>query len=214
MLQIFGQVMKLPLTVFVSSIEMFVKTMQVIQRITDQGIDTIVSRSAQPLGRASDSGGDLISSATDGAIRDGAETTHQTPQKEESRMADLDLGGNDLKYVSYSILFKKYDFEATLLPETQELVDYPTDGASYGALKLVDFFAQVSQGKVPRPNQWKDPDNPYPPGAEGDYFNEIPQDDRKYVMFIYEVDRRIAKSDSDYEKRTTQAIERISRSLG
>ena len=54
-------------------------------------------------------------------------------------MADQDLSGDELKYVSYSILYTKADKEDTLQAEKQEIVTYATDGESFGGLKIAEF---------------------------------------------------------------------------
>jgi hypothetical protein len=133
-------------------------------------------------------------------------------QQEERHMPDQDLGGDDLKFVRYSIVFTKRDYEATLQEDRVALVDYATDGASYGGLRLVDFFSRPFR----RPQEWRGID-PYPPGRENQdevTIADIPEEDRKYVTFIYQVDRRLPKTAEDYERRQARALEAISRKIG
>jgi len=207
MAQLLSQMMKLPLVMFVYSLEMLTKTMQGMQSTTEQGIDTIVNEATRTLGVIGSREGTLAGHMTDNpAITN---TIARTPQTEDRSMPDLDLGGDDLKYVSYSIVFTKRDYEATLKKEEQEFIDYPTDGGSYGGLKIAEFFEQVAQGTIPRPPKWIE--NNYPPGAGARW--EIPRDDRKYVKFIYSVDRRLPKGEADYERRKVKALEDISRKV-
>jgi hypothetical protein len=121
-------------------------------------------------------------------------------------MSDQDLSGPDLKYVSYSILFTKPDLEATLEHQEEDIVNYSTDGASLGALKIAEFFGKVRDKKFPRPKLWKE--NGYPEGASDNNW-EIPDEDKKYIQFIYKVDRRLAKNDPNYPKEQVKVLKEI-----
>ena len=127
-------------------------------------------------------------------------------------MSDQDLGGDDLKYVSFSIVFTKPDLEATLAQQKDDLVNYATDGASYGGIKISHFFAEVAAHKVPRPKVWTD--NTYPPGAQGDVDWTVPQEDEKYVTFVYWVEKRISKNDADYAKNQVTVLREIRDKIG
>src|SRR5215471_7269323 len=76
--------------------------------------------------------------STGGAGTIAAPAGSGTVIKKESGMSTInqDLSGDDIKNVRYSILFTKRDLEGTLKPATDEVINYSTDGASYGALKL------------------------------------------------------------------------------
>lgn len=112
MMKFFVQILRFPLTVFVHSIEAVVNAVREIQMTTDQTIDAMVGAVADTLGKApSDGNISEDPQMTGGVINDGGE---QTTQKEKRKMADLDLSGDDLKYVSYSIVFTKPDLETTL----------------------------------------------------------------------------------------------------
>src|SRR5262245_23112504 len=112
MVKFFGQFMKLPLEAFVYSMEMVVKTMRGIQQVVYQGIDMMTDGIAQTLVDAPLAEGDVTTDVTDEPIGDNAETAQHIPQKEERKMADRDLRGDDeLKLVRYKILFVKRDYE-------------------------------------------------------------------------------------------------------
>src|SRR5215216_2163316 len=176
MMRLLNQMIRLPLTAFVYSLEMFVKTMQGIQRIADRSIDEMVIGVTETLGDSGD----------------------QITQKEDANMSDQDLSGDDLKYVSYSILFTKRDLEATLKEEKQDLVNYSTNGGSYGGLKLAHFMKKVFEKKIKRPEVWRE--NNYPPDAKDDTDWTIPKEDEKYITFVYWVDRRIPKQSKEYDR--------------
>src|SRR2546423_12187114 len=100
-MRLFGQMMMLPFTVFVQGMELFIKTIQGIQRATDEGMNVMVGETTPALTSKT------TRSVTDSAIKSGAETSH----KEATKM-DQDLSGEDtLKLVRYKILFVKRDYE-------------------------------------------------------------------------------------------------------
>ena len=204
-LSLMGQMMRLPFTALIYSFEILVRTVRGMQRVADQGFETLTGDSGQnsnePQGTAN------VSTITGG----GADRNQQTTREEEESVMwdDQDLSGDDLKYVSYSILFTKRDLEATLEQETQDLVNYSTNGGSYGGLKIAHFMKKVAEGKARRPDEWKEPGNNYPPGASGDFFTSIPKDDERYITFIYRVDRRISRQEADYDKQKVNALKGI-----
>src|SRR5437879_6286369 len=105
MMQLLGQMMKLPLAVFVFSMELFVKTVEGMQRMADQGVDVAISRVTQTLGDVRGSASNFTSAAARtsklGSSSHSIEIAHQATHKEEFNVPDQDLGGNDLKYVRY-----------------------------------------------------------------------------------------------------------------
>jgi hypothetical protein len=210
MTQFLNQMMKLPLAIFVYSLEMLTKTMQDMRGMTEQGIDTIISEVTQTLGGTRRSEVTLAGHMIDIPASFSTKAISQTPQKEGRSMPDSDLGGDDLKYVSYSIVFTKRDYETTLQHEQQELVDYATDGGSYGGLKIAEFFERVGRGdpRTPRPERWEAsygvPAQPTP----GQTW-EVPEDDRKYVKFVYHVDRHLPKGEAEYERDKVRYLREI-----
>jgi hypothetical protein len=138
------------------------------------------------------------------------------PKPEETcPMDDQDLSGDDLKYVSYAIIFTKRDYEATLEENTQELVNYPTNGGSCGGLKITKYFTRftTAQGNE-RPEVWANAK--YPPAK---YFTdenhwEVPPEDENYITFIYKVEKRLPREHAEYDKRTVKALRGIEGKLG
>ena len=117
-----------------------------------------------------------------------------------------DLSNDDIKTVLYSILFVKRDLETILQEQKQDVVSYVSDGPSYGALKMGEFTAK---GHFDRPESWKN--NNYPPGVTKDKLTagDIPEEDRRYIKIEFRVTDRRPKSDADYDKRKTKALEKI-----
>ncbi len=207
-MKLMGEMMTLPFTALFYSFEIFVRTLQGMQRMTGQGFNTLAGDMAA---NSKDRPGAGNESQTTGS---GADRNQQTAQEEDNFMLDdQDLSGDDLKYVSYSILFTKRDFEATLEEQKQDLVNYPTNGGSYGGLKIAHFMKKVSEGKIKRPQEWTEPGNVYPPGAQGDYFTEIPKDDERYITFIYNVDRRLDRQAADRDREKLEAVRGIRSSI-
>src|SRR5215510_11952109 len=132
MIQFFSQMLKLPFEAFVFSMEMLVKTVQGIQKIAYQGIDTMVSEIVHLPGDRPGSERGRTSDVPDLTIGDSAETMAQTTRQEARHMADRDLHDDMLKLVRYKILFVKRDYEH-VFKEVEELVSDNTDAASYTA---------------------------------------------------------------------------------
>jgi len=192
-LSLMGQMMRLPFTALIYSFEILVRTVRGMQRMADQGFETLTGDKSQ----------------SDANLNQ--QTTHE--EEENVMWDDQDLSGDDLKYVNYSILFTKRDFEATLEKQKQDLVNYPTNGGSYGGLKIAHFMKKVSQGKVKRPEEWRELGNEYPPGANGDYFTSIPKDDERYITFIYSVERRIAREGKEYDRDQVRELRGIKKGI-
>jgi hypothetical protein len=194
MIRLFGGLVKLPMSAFVRTMEMFVRVLKDLQSIGDQGVDAVVAMAV-----------------ADGGAMEGPPPTstfnNGTNQQEARRMTDQDLGGDDLKYVSYTILFTKRDLEATLEKERQDVVSYATDGGSYGALKIAELMEKVGRGEVHRPLVWKE--NQYPPETIDETHWQIPREDRKYISFIYRVDRHLPRQEPEYERDQVKVLREI-----
>src|SRR5712664_4608174 len=62
-MRLFGQMMMLPLTIFVQGMELFIKTIQGMQRVAENGMDVMVGGTTQAPGEAPWAS-DLMSSTT------------------------------------------------------------------------------------------------------------------------------------------------------
>ena len=71
-------------------------------------------------------------------------------------MSDQDLGGDDLKYVIWSIVFTKPGYECILQKQQEELVNYSADGNTYAAVKIARFLDGARHGHVERPELWNE----------------------------------------------------------
>jgi len=207
-MRLFGQMVMLPFTVFVQGMELFIKTIQGMQRATDEGMNVMVGEMTPALeGRSNQR--DLASnsncSVTDGTARDGAETIH----KEATKM-DQDLSGEDtLKLLRYKILFVRRDYEVAF-DEQEDLVSYSTTGTDWGALQISNFMGNL--GRIRRPRKWRD--KSYPKGNTGEFINQIPDEDRKYIRIYFEVLQRWERQEAEYEKQQVEVLEAIRDRIG
>jgi hypothetical protein len=88
------------------------------------------------------------------------------------------------------------------------IVDYSTNGASFAGLKVSQFFERLSHDGIPWPLSWRiRPSSAYP--DVGQRIREIPNEDRKYVDFVYEVISRQPKADPLYDTEQTDALRQI-----
>jgi hypothetical protein len=200
MMQLLGQLLKLPFTAFVFGMEMLAKTMQGMQKLADEGIDAMIGGGAQTPGQTpgsptpgqtpgspSSPTSESITSVTDGAVQDSAETT----PKEEIKMSDNSLSNDDVKVVEYYILTIKPDHEHILtghFPEVKVFTDNMT-GADFASWVIADYFQ--------RPNH-----EPMLPG------------DKKYLRVCYDVVCTFKAEEANYDKEEVQVLREISRKLG
>src|SRR6266542_5999192 len=109
MLRFVSEVMKLPVSVFVSSMETIVRAMRELQEIFNSTVDRATNELAsgmdQPL---AETGGGTPSIATDGKPPEDdliAIETHNSHGKEKTTMSERDLSADNLKTVRYRIIF-------------------------------------------------------------------------------------------------------------
>ena len=69
---------------------------------------------------------------------------------------DQDLGGDDLKYVIWSIVFTKPGYECILQKQQEELVNYAADSSTYAAVKIAKFLDSARYGHCERPAAWSE----------------------------------------------------------
>ena len=214
MIRYFNQMLKLPISAFVFSVEMFVKTIQGIQKITYHGID-MMSEVSVDTSRDATPGEDYVTGfASDSDIIGNVGIHQWTNQQEERRMAERDLHDDMLKLVRYKILFVKRDFEYAF-PEQEELVADNMDGAGYTAWKVAEFIQNL--GKTPIPDKWLD--KKYPRDASKDVpanppkshptIDRLDEEDKKYLRVYYEVLDRYPRERFKYEERQIEVLEQI-----
>jgi hypothetical protein len=212
MMQFLSQLMKLPLEAFVFSMEMLVKSMQGLQAIAYQGIDTIVGGVVQTSGHRPGSQSDLTNDVIDGTTGDSAERMSQTTQGEEKAMAEMDSRNEDyLKLYRYKILFVKRDLEHAF-PEKEELVADEMDAAAFTAWKVAEFIQQLQHGPTPTkvPDKWG---KEYPPNEPryrvGNDLKGLPDEDKKFLRVYFQVLERYRREPFRYEEQQIEILKGI-----
>lgn len=207
-MRLFGQMVMLPIAVFVQGMELFIKAIQGMQSETDKGMNVMMGEMTQTSGQGSGSQSDLASSTTssvtDGVIKDDARTT----VKEKINMTDTDLSGKDtLKLVRYKILLIKRDYE-TAFPEVEELVADSMDDNAYTAWKVAEFIQRLGKHKTLVPGKWG---HKYPPKQyrNGDVLIGFPEEDKKYLRVYFEVLARYDREEFKYHERQIEVLEEI-----
>jgi hypothetical protein len=226
LVRLFGQMMMLPLTVFVYGMDLFVKTMQGVQRTTDEGMDVMMGGAALPpredchatQSPRTESDFAAASTSTNRTIEDDA----QTNSKETTDMNDTDLSDDKmLKLVRYKIIFIKRDYEVAF-PEVEELVAEDLTDTDYTAWKVAEFIQSLNERPVPK-TKWGGGTDPkvtpkYPPAATFDpnagkngewVIKALPEDDKRYLRVYYEVLDRYKRESFKYEQRQIEVLEEI-----
>lgn len=206
--------LKLPLEAFVFGMEMLVKTIQGIQKLTDQGIEAVIDGVAQAPGDGPDNRSDLNTNATisvkDGAIRDSAETTdkeevnmtrdYDRRDRDGERARDRDPECSDkksqnlLRLYRYKVLFVKRDYEVAF-SEQEELVTDDLRDTDFVAWKIAQFVQNLDKTAVP--SKWAE--KGYPSGATNGYINRLPEDDKKYLRVYHQILDTYCREPLDYE---------------
>ena len=218
MFQFLGRMMKLPLEAFVYSMEMFVKTMQGIQQIAYQGIDLLSDGSGQPPIDASGDQSDVTRVAMEPTSEKGAEPAPQSMPKEDVKMADKNLSGEDLKLVRYKILFVKRDYEHAF-EEQEELVHDNTTEAAFNAWKVGQFIQDIEkpdQEKYKFPVKWDKSQDLKKHKSSRNYLKGFPfqEDDKKYIRVYFEVLERYPREPFRYQEEQISILKDIRDTLG
>jgi hypothetical protein len=225
-----SKMIRLPLTAFVYSMEMFVKTMQGLEKIADQGIDVMMGGIAQSFSDAPDSQsdptidatvnemtqagdptlssqGDLTGDTRTSATSDIAADDDETNPKEERKMPDTDLSNDMLKLVRYKILFVKRDYEVAF-PEREELVSDNLTSTAYTGWKIAEFIQNLDE--IDAPAKWRDQKYPRDFGNAKDIrIRKLPEDDKKYLRVYFEVLDSYVREQFKYEEDQIDVLKEI-----
>jgi|SRR5262245_12731198 len=221
MMRLLGQMMKLPVAIFVYGMEMLVKTMQGMQKLADQGVDAMLqgippqSEMNKEAGCAQSQFSGSMMSVNEGARHRGAKTINHITHMEVSKMSDQDLRGDDLKLVRYVVLFTRRDLEVAF-PEKTELVTYSTTLGDYQGAKKAEFLRQIDADPIPRPQRWID--NDYPESkyrdTDGKKFRDLPKDDiDEFLKVNVQILERYDKEESAYDKDQVKELKGIKEAL-
>jgi len=230
MMDFLGLIMKLPITAFVYSIDMFAKTLQGMQKLADQSIDAMLGRRiqapgdsecgltsdaiasgiAQNLGSPPGSQSDLTSTRTTSLTNSTDRESAETPDKEARNMRDTDLSDHTmLKLVRYKILFIKRKFEVAF-QEREELIADDMTEPSYCTWKIAEFIQDLAERKTKIPSQWGEK---YPPCEkqyrEGNILLGFPESDKKFLRVYFEVLDRYQREKLHKDERQIEVLEEI-----
>jgi hypothetical protein len=211
-MRLFGQMVMLPFTVFVQGMELFIKTIQGMQRATDEGMSVMVGGTTQAPDTAPGDQSDLTSSKTGSVTGGVTKDDAATNLKERINMSDKDLSNKDmLKLVRYKILFIKRDYE-TAFPEVEEIVSDPMEDCDYTAWKVAEFIQRLARKETRIPMKWgtKYPKIDHkPPYREGNFLLGFPEEDKKYLRVYFEVLARYEREAFKYQERQVEVLEEI-----
>jgi len=173
MMRLISLMMKLPVAAFVYTMEMAVKTLQGLQRITDHGIDTMIAATAhhpentfQGQGCAGARGsvptslthqpGDVNHFRNDTDPVSGGARMDGDPQQisKEERVMDKDLHDDMLKLVRYKVLFVRREYEVAFA-EKEDLVSDNMDGTAFTAWKTAEFIQELAKEATRVPTKWQ-----------------------------------------------------------
>lgn len=208
--RLFGQMVMLPITVLVQSMDLFIKTIQGMQRAADNGLDAMVDN-GPAIATAFRDERDFSSEILDSEI--GGVTTDATTAKEKTKMIDKDLSNKDtLKLVRYKILFIKRDYEVAFR-EVEEMVSDSMDETAYTAWKVAQFIQNLADRKTKVPPKWngypQNRDAPARPYRDGDILLGLPEEDKKYLRVYFEVLSRYEREDAEFEQRQIDVLKEI-----
>jgi hypothetical protein len=220
--QFFGQMMMMPFSVFVYSMQLF---MQMLQGVTNQGRAATGCGCSEPCGCAQAGGGAQASGGAwgaaggltvnpgmqtgSGATAGSAGSAPQTTQKEERKMNDPNWGCKEegwqvsddcrnteecdrLKLVRYKILFLKNNLEAAF-PEEEELVTEDVTKDGFISWKVAEFVQRMARGEVRQPAKWHT-EGARPGYPSHDLPNSVQQRNGVwYVTALPDVDKRFLR---------------------
>jgi hypothetical protein len=209
--------LRLPVDVFVTSLDVVLRGMREVQAVFNEAADALT---ADVPGDVSAALGAHRALPEPAAASAGPGDFSPLPvEKEKRAMPTIDLGGDDVKNVSYWITFVKTDFVATLQDIQSETIDWPTDAESFGGLKLGKFLKDLAEGRVAWPAKWDvtkpgrdyeklPPDPDRVPGGKS-RLKEIPERDQKYLRINLRINWRQPQPDAEREKDKVEVLREI-----
>jgi hypothetical protein len=223
MIRFFSWMLKLPVSFFVSGMEVLVRSMQEVQQNFEKGVDDMVREFVGDSAANPDGAARAPVEAKSANGDPGKPETIQSARTQEQMMYDNscapDLSGDDVKTVGYWITFQKPDFETTLQPRRDETIDYPTTAESFAGLKLMDFMNRLNApGGIPYPTSWPDrpPDRSYKVEGIADPITDrpyrltsIPHKDQRYIDVQVVLAFSRPKQDPKYDKQQVDVLREI-----
>ncbi len=230
-MQLFGQLLVLPITTFVYGLDMLIKTMLQMQRVSRQSMHVVSGPGPQIC--LPDPENSLSESSTDEShlTADDIHAGRNENENKEDKLLSYDYSENGLdrnlrddmlKLVRYKILFVKREYEHAF-PEREDLVHDNLDGNAFTAWKVAEFIQELARVKdettvegrarvgIRIPHKWKN----YPRPEDRDkyifdgYLTGFPSEDKKYLRVFYQVLERYPREKFRHDERQIEVLEEI-----
>jgi hypothetical protein len=223
MIRLVSRMLKLPVSVFVSGLEILVRSMQDAQRTFEKGVDDVVREFVGHPDSNLDGAGPTTNGAKVDAEDFATKEKSKPSQVEEQAMyddsCDPDLSGDGIKTITYLITFQKPDFETTLQGRRDETINYSTTARNFAGDKKMDFMNRLNEeGGIPYPSSWPDhpPDKGYTIEGVVDHdrrrplrLTSIPAVDRHYIDVEIVSAFVRPKQDPQYDKQQVEVLRQI-----
>jgi hypothetical protein len=215
MIDLLGQMFRLPLLLMVSGTDAFATMLRQVQVSVDRGIESISPThrggreipdgARRPMGESQPrercSVADPITPffavipAKFGTADPGvgaSQESDSTPPQCERPMRDTDLSGKDeLKLVRYKVLFIKRDLEYAF-PEKEELVHDDLDGQAFTSWKIAEFIQDLQSDEPDRrhrvPSKWNNKNYPTSSATEPNKYRK-----NGYLLGLPEEDKKFLR---------------------
>jgi hypothetical protein len=206
-----GQLLMIPVAAFVFSVEMFVKRIQEMQRVTNQGMEVVLAGKNKAAGADQEIfSRDYKQRAEPCGERSPVDEGEYSLRShlEEKRTVDKDLRDDMLKLVRYKVLFVRREYEVAF-PEKEDIVSDNMDGAAFTAWKVAEFIQDLAKKETRVPKKWQDKN--YPPAEYSDdgKLLGLEEEDKKYLRVYFEVLERYPREKFKYEEQQIRVLEEI-----
>ena len=222
MAHVVGRLLMLPVAALIYGMDVLIKTMQEMQRVTNQGIRVFAGDENRPDGAPVENSAEAQTKTMNWlSTAEGTQNEEEKPLSYDNNNGDgLDKNLRDdmLKLVRYKTLFVKREYEHAF-PEQEDLVYDNMDGNSFTAWKVAEFIqelAKVKDEKTPEgrarvgirvPHKWK-----HYPGDHytfDGYLTGFPPEDKKYLRVFYQVLERYQREKFRHDERQIEVLEEI-----
>jgi hypothetical protein len=237
MLRLMAEMLKLPVALFVSGMEVMVRAMREYQNIANRALDTAVEQVRSGAEPPVDTGPERAPPSGDVTeFADGEESARYAPEPKEKEtdamINEQALGSEDTKTVRYRIIFTKRNHETTL-KEEEATINYATDPMSVSGRYISDFWAGAAVGgeqealkrlykaeyydvQRPPPNRGVIPRAeldravaPQPGQAPVPVGWTIKDEDKKYLAFRADLLDQIPRQKAEYDRERNEELRRI-----
>jgi hypothetical protein len=241
MLRLMAEMMKVPIALLVSGMEVLARAMQEFQQIANRTVDTTTETIGSGPARPVDTGTDLPPSdvmKSDGGMPSTTNTNNPQEKENVAMLNEQALSSDDLKTVRYRIIFTKRNHETTL-KEAEATVNYSTDQGSLGGRYISDFWTTAGlageQVALKRlydaryhsalhtlgPRKGKEVTSAEvnmsvspPPGVAPVHVGwTLPDEDKKYVTFKADLLDQIPRQKGEYDREKVDELQRIRKIL-